>query len=154
MTQVILGPDLNKIQYYGEAGNASVFDGYYKQTAESTGTDTQVDLFTIPAGAKLNRFCATWTAHGTNGTVKFGWRYKSGATGGASDAFKGATSDAAAGSASYYYIPSSLTALGSSGNATGTFDADIVVYATFATTKVPANYELYTFAEGSFMGTR
>jgi len=161
-TQTIIGPDINKIQYYGEQGNKSIWDGYYKALAASDGVDTQLDLFTIPAGAKINRFTAVFTAHGDDGgdptalpgLVTVGWRYKSGADGGTATAFLPSTDDSAAGSAANNLIPSKLTALGSSGNSTGVFDQDIVVYAVFSVVAVPLDYEIYAFAEGSFIGTR
>ena len=148
------GGDLNKSQYIGEHGNQAVFDGYYKAAGASADTATTVDLFTLPAGAKVFKAMAAWTAHGASGAATLGWRYKNGQTGGTATALLGSTSTVSAGSATANFIPQALTALGSSGNGTGVFDDDVVVYITFSGRIVPAAMEFYVALEGAYAGTR
>ena len=149
----ITGLQVNNRQFNGVQGNAAVWSGYNKMGAvASTVTDT-LDLLTIPAGAKVNDFKVAWTAHGGAGTLSFGWRYKDGTTGGTATAFLGATSSVAAGSASNVFVTPDLTALGTSGNSSGIFDKDIIVYATSAATLMPANMEIEAHLSGEFRGT-
>jgi len=152
--QRIIGGDFNKAQYIGEAGNQAFFDGYYKAAGASIGTNTQVDLFTLPQGAKAIRFSATWTAQGTGGVADFGWRYKSGAPGGGQDVFLNMATTATAGSANASFIPPAVTDAGSSGNASGVFDDDVIVYAVFTGVAMPAGMEVYAVVEGAYAGTQ
>jgi hypothetical protein len=158
MTQTIYGGDLKKPQNIGEAGNQTIFDGYFKAVAASTGTDTEVQLLTLPEGAKVNRFTATFSAQGVNGAthpaMTIGWKYKNGRTGGTATAFITSTDTYAASSVTANYLAEDLTALGSSGNPSGVFDGDVIVYATFSAVAIPVAFQLYVAAEGRYAGTR
>ena len=153
-TQVIQGGAYNKPQYIGEAGNTAHFDGYFYAAAASTGTDTEVDLFKIPQGAKVFRFSLAWTAHGTGGLATVGWKYADGSAGGSATAFLGSTDTSAIGSAEAVFIPQKLTALGSSGNSSGVFDKDVIVYAHLTGVAMLQATEIYAAAQGAYAGTR
>jgi len=166
----ISGPDRNRPQYTGEAGNKVICDGYYKQNGTGTVGDT-VELFTIPAGMKVNEFTAAWSAGAATETLQFGWKYRDGSTGGGAAAFledgavqilstavvsgtNATVAATAAGSVKNLCLnPSVLTAKGSSNNSTGVFDKDVIVYATNGTAAIPANQQIYAKVEGIYQGT-
>ena len=65
MSSVITGANLNNSQYYGEYGNTVEYEGYFYASAASADTATEIDVITLPEGAKINSFQLTWTAQGT-----------------------------------------------------------------------------------------
>jgi hypothetical protein len=149
----IIGPERNKQQYTGEAGNKLICDGYYKQNGAGTLADL-VELFVIPAGSKIVEFAMAWSTGAASETLALGWKYRDGSTGGAATAFLAATAVTTAGSAvADCFVPAALTALGSSGNSSGVFDKDVIVYATNAGAAIPANQQIYAKAEGIYVGT-
>lgn len=149
----ITGQELNKAQYTGSTGCAAAYSGYHALAAAAANATDTLDLCTIPAGVKPQTFNVAWTAHGGSGTLSFGWRYKDGSTGGTATAFLAATSTVSAGSAQATLIPANVTALGSSGNSSGVFDKDVILYATSAATAMPSGMKVNAVLNGEYVGT-
>ena len=147
MAAVISG-DRYKVPFAGETGNASRWDGYHKMPAAGSIGDT-IDLFEIPAGAKIDEVIEVHSAHGTSATMAIGWKYKDGSSGGSATAIRAAASSAAAGSAQVLLNPAAL--FSSTG---GVVDKPIIVYITNATTAIPLDGTVYVRASGVFVGIK
>jgi hypothetical protein len=162
-TQIILGGDLNKPQYIGEHGNLSYYDGFLHLYKNATDLSIQMELLTIPTGTQIHRITSIWNgAYFTNGghtDVCIGWRYKSGRAGGGDEAFI-PWSDATPLRVGANYIPRIKTAFGSSGNNSGVFDEDVIVYVKMQGASSPVNtyllngFQIYLLAEGQYINTR
>lgn len=131
--------DRNKAPYAGDLGNQSTWRGYHKMPVAGGIGDT-IELCVVPAGAVIDAFNCSWSAHGGTATLAIGWKYKDGSAGGAADAIKAAASSVAAGNAVGGFLPISPT-------------KDIVIYATNAASAIPQNGEVYCAVSGEFVGT-
>lgn len=160
MTAFVAG-DRYKAPYAGEVGNGSSWSGYYKFAATGVAANDTVDLFKVPAGAKIDEILEVHTAL-ASGTLSIGWRYEDGVATGAgtpsATAFKNGASIASAGNTQTTIMPNSVfstlpTAAGVPTNTAGAADRAIIVYATVGGA-TPANVELYVAAKGEFVGTK
>lgn len=154
MSSVIQGPNLLSPQYVGEYGNVVDMEGYFIASAASADTATEIDLITLPEGTRINSIQLNWSAQGASGTIQAGWKYANGNAGGSATALLGSTSSVAAGGATNTFIPPDLTALGSSGNSTGVFDSDVIIYLTLGGVIMPSGSEFYLVARGRYVGTK
>ena len=154
MSSIIIGSSLNGPQYIGEYGNTVDFEGYFNASAASADTATEIDLITLPEGTRINSFQLNWSAQGASGTIQAGWKYANGNTGGSASALLPSTSSVSAGGATNTFIPQDLTALGSSGNATGNFDSDVIIFLTLGGIIMPQGSEFYLVCRGRYVGTK
>lgn len=141
MAAIIAG-DRYKMPFAGEDGNSSNWNGYYKMPAAGSIGDT-VDLFEVPAGARIDEYGFTWAGQsGTTATVAIGWKYKDGSAGGSASALRTATAvGAAAGSVSAGLLPIY-------------FEKPAIIYVTNGVAAFASGAELYVKAEGEFVGTK
>lgn len=153
--------DRFKAPYAGDVGNAAVWSGYYKAPVALAINDT-LDLFEVPAGAKVDEIVEAHSAFGASATFDLGWKYKDGSTSGAgtpsATAFRAVSTAAAAGNSVSANIPHLLfgAALvnGVPSNQIGVVDKPIIVYATIKGAAMPINGELYVKAGGEYIGTK
>lgn len=138
--------DIYKAPFAGEDGNASVWAGYYKYPVAGAIGDT-VDLFEVPAGAKIDEISEVHSAHGGTAAMTIGWKYKDGSAGGAANALKASASTVSAGNSVASLNPFALF----SG---GVVDKPIIVYITNSGSAIPQNGEVYVKASGEYVGTK
>lgn len=145
MTAIVAG-DRYKAPYAGEDGNASSWSGYHKMTAAGSIGDT-IDLFKIPAGAKIDEVIEAHSAHGGTAAMTIGWKYEDGSSGGSATALKASGSTVSAGASANPVIPNNVI--------TGqVFDKPAIVYITNSGSAIPQNGEVYVACRGEFVGTK
>lgn len=160
MAALIAG-DRYKVPFAGEDGNSSTWSGYFKAAVAGSIGDT-VDLFEIPAGAKIDEILEVHSAHGGTAALTLGWKYKDGSATGAgtpaANALKASFSTVGAGNSQLTLNPVSLFTAnpvnGVNTNTPGVVDKAIIVYATNAGSAIPQNGEIYVKAKGEFVGTK
>lgn len=161
MAAIVAG-DRFKTPFAGEDGNSSNWSGYYKYPAAGAIGDT-IDLFEVPAGAKIDEILEVHSAHGGTAAFTIGWKYKDGSTSGAgtpsANALKASFSTVSAGNSVGGINPATLFPLQTNANGVvtnpaGVVDKAIVVYATNSGSAVPLNGELYVKLSGEFVGTK
>jgi len=145
MTAINSG-DKFKAPFAGEDGNSSNWSGYYKYPAAGATGDT-IDLFEVPAGAKIDEIAEVHSAHGGSAAFTLGWKYKDGSAGGSATALKASFSTVSAGNSVIAVSPLSLFS-----SNRGVVDKSIIVYATNSGSAVPLNGDLYVKASGEFIG--
>lgn len=138
--------DKYKAPFAGEDGNSSNWSGYHKMPAAGSIGDT-IDLFEVPAGAKIDEILEVHSAHGGTAAMTIGWKYKDGSAGGSASALKASASTVSAGNSVGGLSPLSL--FSSSG---GVVDKPIIVYITNSGSAIPLNGEVYVKASGEFVG--
>jgi len=153
----IISGDRYKTPFAGEDGNSSSWSGYYKFPAAGSIGDT-IDLFEIPAGARVDEICEVHSAHGGSAALTLGWKYKDGSTTGAgtpsANALKASFSTVSAGNSQLTLNPYSLFSSNGGVNIAGVVDKPIIVYATNSGSAIPLNGEIYVKAAGEFVGTK
>lgn len=142
MAQLIAG-DARKAPFAGDVGNKGVWSGYYKYPVAGANGDT-IDLFEVPAGARVFEVGVANSAFGAGVTLSLGWKYKDGSAGGTATALMAATSVATAGSLGGNILPIDNTGSGKS----------MIVYATIGGGNPAANSEVFARVEGEFVGTK
>lgn len=161
MTAIVAG-DRFKTPFAGEDGNSSNWSGYYKFPAAGAIGDT-IDLFEVPAGAKIDEILEVHSAHGGTAALTLGWKYKDGSASGAgtpsATALKASFSTVAAGNSVGGINPAALFPIQTASNGvvtnqSGVVDKPIIVYATNAGSAIPLNGEIYVKASGEFVGTK
>lgn len=156
MTAIVSG-DRYRVPFAGEDGNSSAWSGYYKFPAAGSIGDT-IDLFEVPAGAKIDAILEVHSAHGGSAALTLGWKYKDGVATGAgtpsATALKASFSTVSAGNSVIGVNPASLFGIDSGKNTNGVVDRAIIVYATNSGSAVPLNGEIYVKASGEFVGTK
>jgi hypothetical protein len=157
MTAIVSG-DRYKTPFAGEDGNASTWSGYYKFPAPGAIGDT-IDLFEIPAGAKVDEITEVHSAHGGSAALTIGFKYKDGSTAGAAVALsatslKASFSTVAAGNSTIGLMPSALFGTDNGKNTNGIVDKPILVYLTNSGSAIPSAGEIYVKASGEFVGTK
>jgi hypothetical protein len=140
--------DKNRAPFAGEQGNVSAWDGYYKMPAAGTIGDT-IDLFEVPAGAKISEIAEVHSAHGGTAAMVIGWKYKDGSAGGSASALKASASTVAAGNSVVALSPLALF-----GASAGVVDKPIIVYVTNSGSAIPLNGEVYVKATGEYYGLK
>lgn len=140
--------DRFKAPYAGDLGNQSTWSGYHKMPVAGAIGDT-IELFEVPAGAKIDEVSEVHSAHGGSATLAIGWKYKDGSAGGSATALKAAATSVAAGNSTTILNPMSLFP-----NNGGVVDAPIVVYVTNAGSAIPQNGDVYVRLSGEFVGTK
>lgn len=140
--------DKFKAPFAGEDGNCSLWDGYYKMPAAGSIGDT-IDLFEVPAGAKISEISEVHSAHGGTAAMTIGWKYKDGSAGGGANALKASASTVSAGNSIAALNPMALF-----GSSAGVVDKPIIVYITNSGSAIPLNGEVYVKAVGEFYGLK
>ena len=122
-----------------------------------------IDLFEVPAGAKIDEILEVHSAHGGTAALTLGWKYKDGSASGAgtpsATALKASFSTVAAGNSVGGINPAALFPIQTASNGvvtnqSGVVDKPIIVYATHAGSAIPLNGEIYVKASGEFVGTK
>lgn len=149
--------DKLKAPFAGEEGNSSSWSGYYKMSAAGNIGDT-IDLFEVPAGAKVDEIAEVHSAHGGTAAMTIGWKYKDGSASGAgtpaANALKASASTVSAGNSVASVNPYGLFGADSGKNTPGVVDKPIIVYVTNSGSAIPQNGEVYVKASGEFIGTK